>query len=100
MDSPARVLSRSDPPIPDSLASRMKPNDLHLQVLIDASGHVVLHELPWFTSEQLHPAYLAELLHASTRWTFIPARVRGVPTPVWATISYNIRPTPSAPRNP
>ena len=100
MDSPARVLSRSDPPIPDSLASKMKPNDLHLQVLIDASGHAVLHELPWFTSDQLHPAYLAELLRASTRWTFIPARLRGEAAPVWATISYNIRPNPSAPRSP
>jgi len=100
MDSPARVLSRTDPPIPDSLLAKMKPNDLHLQVLIDASGHVVLHELPWFTSEQLHPAYLAELLHSSVHWTFLPARLRGEAAPVWATISYNIRPTLAAPRSP
>jgi len=100
MESPARVLSRTDPPIPDSLAARMRPSNLHLQVLIDRTGHVVMHELPWFSPEQLHPAYLAELLRASRSWTFIPARKGGEASPVWATISYNIRPSPPAQRSP
>jgi tetratricopeptide (TPR) repeat protein len=96
MDLPARVVSRRDPPIPDSLAARMKPNNLLLQILIDERGRVVLHELPWFTPDQLHPAYLAELLSASLDWRFVPARKGGAAQPVWAMIKYEIRPVPPA----
>jgi hypothetical protein len=100
MDTPARVASRRDPPIPDSLAAAMQPNDLLLQILIDDRGRVVLHDLPWFTPLELHPDYLSQILAASLDWRFVPARRSGVARSIWATIKYEIRPQPPTTRKP
>lgn len=100
MDTPARVSIRRDPPIPDSLAALMQPNDLLLQILIDARGRVVLNDLPWFTPAELHPDYLSQILAASLEWRFIPARRTGEPRAIWATIKYEIRPTTPTTRKP
>lgn len=100
MDTPARVVSRRDPPIPDSLSSAMQPNDLLLQILIDERGRVVLNDLPWFTPAELHPEYLSQILAASLDWRFIPARRTGEARAIWATIKYEIRPTTPTTRKP
>ena len=87
MDHPATIVRQELIPIPDSLGARLEPVRLVLPILVDERGRAVLHELPWFSPDQLPSAVVALLAQSLPAWRFTPARRLDRPHRVWASVS-------------
>ncbi|MBI5710525.1 MAG: hypothetical protein HZC42_09520 [Candidatus Eisenbacteria bacterium] len=87
MDQPAVIVRQELVPIPDSLALTLKPVQIVLPILVDERGRAVLHELPWFSPDQLPAAVVALLAQSLPAWRFTPARRLNEPRRVWASVS-------------
>jgi len=92
MDSPALLIKRGQPQMPDSLRAHVKPIELNLPVLVDEKGRVVLHELPWFAVNQLPAPVLSALLATLPEWRFKPAMKLGQAQRVWAVVQFSYKP--------
>ena len=57
-----------------------------LPILIDADGHIVMHELPWFGTDQIPAMLVPILLESLPQWRFAPGLRLKQPQPIWTAI--------------
>ena len=91
MEVAATLMRRVDPPS-EPPREGVKPVQLFVSVLVDADGHIVLADLPWFTAEHLPPEKLTRALATLPEWEFVPARKSGEPHPVWSAVEFMLNP--------
>jgi tetratricopeptide (TPR) repeat protein len=91
IDAAAAVTQLINPIFPYSLQGKFPGGQMSLSILIDESGRIVLHELPWYEPPNF-PASMVSLLTASLpHWRFEPARRLGAPHRVWTVVQLNFK---------
>jgi tetratricopeptide (TPR) repeat protein len=92
MDSPPALVKREMLPVPDSLSAGLNEIAMNLPVLVDSQGHIVYHQLPWFSASRLPGPVVGWVLESLPHWQFTPARKLGSPQPAWAAVSLSYKP--------
>jgi hypothetical protein len=91
MDKPAVITRSVTAALPDSLRRGLEHVQMTLPILVDRSGRIVLHELPWFEPARIPATSVAALLEALPLWRFSPALRHGEPQPVWTAIPFSLQ---------
>ena len=92
MDTPAVILQRGWPQLPDSAMATVPNVDLALPVLVDERGHAALIFWPWMPASELPPLVVSGIVRSINDWRFKPAMKNNAPHPVWATVEYAYKP--------
>jgi len=85
---PMKVLS---PQIPDSVRSQMQSRSISFSLFVDAEGHVILHDLPWFSPGTVPTRVVSELAAVLPLWRFVPLGITYDPRGMWLELSHGIK---------
>jgi len=85
LDLPPTIEHQIVPAVPESMRKGL-PKEMTLPILIDTDGRIVMHELPWFGTDQIPAALVPILLESLPQWRFAPGLRLKQPQPIWTAI--------------